>query len=230
MKTTNTILLLLLSTLLIANTNSLIFVLKDTQDYCYRLNTYVVHSKKFEMKVLATFEDASETQSVQIVFTNETLLNQSAAPVSGQQPQESLIIDTRIGPSEKEERTFKHDLNEKDTYLLCFIGFGEGEKHVIIDFPELNAFDAMHKEELTSTIDSLKELYELSNKAYTSMTMRLQKFMAYDKMLYKIEKYAANGFYVKAGVLFFITLLQACVFYKLIDQKIQDFKRISLPI
>lgn len=110
---------------------------------------------------------------------------------------------------------------------------------MIIDFPELNAFDAMHKEELTSTIESLKELYELSNKSFTSMQMRLQKFIAYDQsnffcwpkiVLVKIEKYAANGFYCKAAVLFIITLLQACVFYKLIDQKIQDFKRISLPI
>jgi hypothetical protein len=184
------------------------------------------------MKVLATFEEISEDQSVQIVFTNEASLNQAGEykPISGQKAPESLIIDTKIGVSETEERHFEHQLNEKDTYLLCFIGFGIGEKHVIIDFPELNAFDAMHKEELTSTIESLKELYELSNKSFTSMQMRLQKFIAYDQMLVKIEKYAANGFYCKAAVLFIITLLQACVFYKLIDQKIQDFKRISLPI
>lgn len=69
MKISSSIILLILNSLLIAHANSLIFVLKDTQEYCYRLNTYVVHSKKFEMKVLATFEEISEDQSVQIVVT-----------------------------------------------------------------------------------------------------------------------------------------------------------------
>ena len=67
MKISSTIILLLLNSLLIAHANSLIFVLKDTQEYCYRLNTYVVHSTKFEMKALATFEEISEDQSVQIL-------------------------------------------------------------------------------------------------------------------------------------------------------------------
>lgn len=92
-----------------------------------------------------------------------------------------MIIDTIFGANETQERSFSYTLEDNHNYLLCFSRSGTGVFNLIADFPEVNAFDSVHREELSTTKSSLTELYDQSSNIFTKMQMRTEKHMSYDK-------------------------------------------------
>jgi len=58
-----------------------------------------------------------------------------------------MIIDTIYGQSETMDRSFHHTIDPKANYILCFNGTGNGLYSVVADFPEVNAFDSVQKDD-----------------------------------------------------------------------------------
>jgi len=73
--------------LLQAYSHSIIFAISNTQQYCFNTNRDLMKTNKFVMRVLATFEDASNVDASIHVTLQEN-------------SQDQKIIDTIIGPAE----------------------------------------------------------------------------------------------------------------------------------
>ena len=70
----------------------------------------------------------------------------------------------------------------------------------------------------------------IQRKKYTDMQMRFEKFISYDKIVMHIEKQVAWGFYYKVLMQLLITILQAKLFFNLINEKMQEFTKGSQPV
>ena len=57
---------------------------------------------------------------------------------------------------------------------------GPGDKNIIVDFPEANAFDAMKTHDVSDTEKVLRELYSNTKAAFETMATRFEKHLTYD--------------------------------------------------
>lgn len=207
--------------------------------YCQRLTAETMQTKLFKMTLQATQESGDFKENIEVkmgAYDDESLQNLSLDQIFKKQNQtkeSDLIASLTFRAESHEENVIETVLDDKKIYLQCF----ELEKPnkssvvtVLTSLPELNAFDAINKEDQNSTVQDLKEQYNMTRQVFEKMTIRSQKVMSHNKQMRNIEKTVVSGFYVKVGVLVTATIIQAIVFYKLIKQKAADFKRISLPI